>query len=420
MAQITVDRAQSDQFEGRPHRDHADERQLPARARRGVSAIRRDDFDRDVWCLLGLPVDIADLQGAVAEVESAVRDRRRLSFVTPNVNWLVRALADSGARRQVIDADLSLVDGAPLAAFARALGIPIRQRTAGSDLFEALRRRPGFQGRRMKVFFFGGRDGAAEQSSNAVNAERGGVESVGWHNPGFGDVEAMSTPEILAKINAAAPDFVVVALGAAKGQAWIEHNQDRLDAPALAHLGAVVDFTAGSVVRAPAVFQKLGMEWAWRIKEEPALWRRYFDDALALARIAATRLAPQLVRAGAKTPEAGAGAVVTAEGGAAVIKLSGSLTRNNLKPVCEAFRAAAGRGAGVVMDFSAATDMDLAFLGQVLMLEKHTTRQGQALTVTGLSSRQKSLLRANAMNYPETELRLKDNSAIEISRRAAI
>ena len=316
--------------------------------------------------------------------------------------------------------DLSLVDGAPLAAFARALGVPIPQRTAGSDLFEALRRRPGFQGRRLKVFFFGGRDDAAEEAAKAVNAERGGVEAVGWHNPGFGSVEDMSTPEVVAKINDAAPDFIVVALGAAKGQGWIDYNQDRLNAPALAHLGAVVDFTAGGVARAPEAFQKFGLEWAWRIKEEPSLWKRYFDDGVSLATIALTRLAPQMMRGRSDKAAVPANASVNAEAGRTVIALSGALKRGDLKPVREAFRAASAQNTAVVLDFTSVSAMDRAFLGLVLMLEKHLSRQNKALSIAGVTAAQKALLRANAMNYGESELRLEANRAIEMPRRAAI
>ena len=94
MAQIVTDRFPEDQTPAQ---------QRSERGADSVMPIRRDDFDRDVWCLLGLPVDIADVQSAVSEIEGAARDNRRLSFVTPNVNWLVRALKDKEARRQVID-----------------------------------------------------------------------------------------------------------------------------------------------------------------------------------------------------------------------------------------------------------------------------------------------------------------------------
>ncbi len=362
-----------------------------------VAPLRRDDFDRDVWCLMGLAVDAADINRAIAEIDDSVRTRRQLSFVTPNVNFLVRAMKDESARRDILNADLSLADGAPLVAMAKMLGVPVPSRVAGSDLFEALRRRPGFSGRRLKVFFFGGRPGAAEAAFDAINREKGGVEAVGWHNPGFGDVESMSSDEVITKINSTEPDFVMVALGAAKGQAWIEYNRDRLTAPVTAHLGAVVDFTAGGVARAPEWVQRAGLEWVWRIKEEPSLWRRYFDDGVALAGLALTGLLPQSRQAGAVAGDAQAD--VTQSAGETVVRITGKPGHNSLKPVREAFRSAAARGRPVCLDLAGVEAADRAFLGQVLMLEKHLARAGASITLSGANRRLKALFRANRMNY---------------------
>lgn len=369
----------------------------------GVEAhsLRRDDFDRDVWCMLGMPVDIADIDQAVAAIDEAVRTDRRLSFVTPNVNWLVRAAQDKGVRRELINADLSLVDGAPLAAMARKLGLPTRSRVAGSDLFEALRRRPSYGGRKLKVFFFGGREGAAEAAAKAINEDNGGVEAVGWLNPGFGDVEDMSRPEFLNEINKAAPDFVVVALGAGKGQAWIDRNLDALTAPVIAHLGAVVDFTAGGIQRAPHFFRRLGLEWAWRIKEEPALWRRYAQDSVAMAAIVATRMVPQsgLNSKAAKVESARVDTERAA--GSVCLHLAGDFRHSDLRDVRTAFRQAAAQATDVILDFTNVRFFDRAFLGLVLMLEKHVSKGGMELYIHGVNKRQMKVLKANDMRYPE-------------------
>ncbi|WP_428409951.1 WecB/TagA/CpsF family glycosyltransferase [Hyphococcus sp.] len=383
-----------------------------------VAPLRRDDFDRDVWCLMGLAVDAVDITRAVAAIDDAVRTRRQLSFVTPNVNFLVRAMKDEGARRDILNADLSLADGAPLVAMAKMLGVPVPSRVAGSDLFEALRRRPAFAGRRLKVFFFGGRPGAAEAAFEAINREKGGVEAVGWHNPGFGDVESMSSDEVIAKINATEADFVMVALGAAKGQAWIERNKDRLTAPVTAHLGAVVDFTAGGVARAPEWMRRSGLEWLWRIKEEPSLWRRYFDDGAALAGLALRGLLPQAGRTRAAPGAAEAETVLTPS--ETLIRLSGQLGSGALKPVREAFRAAAARGRPVRLDLSGVETADCAFLGQVLMLEKHLARSSATISLAGANRRLESLFRANRMNYARAAAGERANDEAPGMRQAAL
>jgi len=360
-----------------------------------------DDFDRDIWCVLGLPIDLMTAPEAVQAIEIAARDRRPLSFVTPNVNFLVRAFADREARRQIVDADLSLVDGAPLVAIGRLAGAPIRERCAGSDVFAALRLRAGFAGRRVRVFFFGGRDGAAEAASAAIEAENRGVESAGFLNPGHGDLDSMSRKEIIDAVNAAKADFVLVSLGAAKGQAWIDRNRALLNAPVVAHLGAVVDFVAGTVARAPAPIRRLGLEWAWRVKEDPSLWRRYWNDGIALLSLLARNLTT-IARA-ARRPSDGvpAQAILKTAGGATVVALSGDLTADGRAPLRKAFREACAEDGDVVLDLAAAGRIDASFLGLVLMLEKTLRRSGAAIRLANASRAHRRLFSANAMRYEE-------------------
>jgi N-acetylglucosaminyldiphosphoundecaprenol N-acetyl-beta-D-mannosaminyltransferase len=373
------------------------EQVLPLRS--AAAPFAGDDFDRDVWSVLGMPVDLATAPEAVLAIEAAARDRRRLSFVTPNVNFLVRAVGDAAARRDILDADLSLVDGAPLVALGRLTGVPVRERCAGSDVFDALRLRPGFPGRRIRVFFFGGRDDAAEAAARAVDREGRGVEAAGFYNPGAGDVQSMSTDAILDTINAANADFVLVALGAAKGQAWISQNRDRLEAPILAHLGAVVDFTAGSIARAPSLWRRFGLEWAWRIKEEPALWRRYWRDGRGLVALLGRAL-PAALSANWRTGDTGpASASIRRDAGRTIIELAGDLTAANREGLRAALRAAALEGRDAVLDLRGAGRIDASFLGLTLMLEKNLTAQGAAIFLANAPRRHRRLFAAHSMNY---------------------
>ena len=385
-----------------------------------VRAIRRDDFDRDVWCLLGVPVDVTDIDGAVAEIDSAVRDRKRLSFITPNVNWLVRSVREPSARKEMLEADLSLIDGAPLVALSKLLSVPTPSRVAGSDLFEALRRRPSFAGGKIRVFFFGGRDGAADAAVESINRENSGLTAVGSYNPGFGDIDSMSAPKVIEQINKADPDFVVVALGAAKGQAWIENNVRHLTAPVVAHLGAVVDFTAGGVSRAPKWIQQCGMEWAWRIKEEPSLWKRYFLDGMSLIRIGLTQCLPQLRMAQRTEPVAQASARVENDQMGVAIRLAGDIGQANLRPIREAFRQAAAQGRDVCLDFSDVASFDRAFLGMVLMLEKHLNRSSRSIFLSGANPTHLRVLNANQMGYPVSAARLRPLEGAPATHAAAV
>lgn len=374
----------------------------PVTATGSLESFGKDDFDRNVWCVMGLPIDSVDIEAAVGAVLAATRDHKRLSFVTPNVNILVASQDDPALREKIVDSDLSLVDGAPLVKMAKALGVPIKSRCAGSDVFEALRNRPGFSGRQIKVFFFGGRDGAAEAANDVINAENSGITSVGFHNPGFGDVASMSSPEVIEEINEADPDFVLVSLGFAKGQAWIDYNKDCLNAPVLSHLGAVVDFVAGGVKRSPQWLSKLGGEWIWRIFQEPALWNRYFSDGIALARLAPKFLGRQ---GGDKSNVVAASIDVEKSDKAVVLRCRGDLGEGNIAVTKEHFRNALSllektpSIGEVVLDLANANGLDASFWGMVLMLEKNARMLGAEIVVvnSGIGV-QKQLLR-NCLPY---------------------
>jgi N-acetylglucosaminyldiphosphoundecaprenol N-acetyl-beta-D-mannosaminyltransferase len=112
----------------------------------------------------------------------------------------------------------------------------------------------------------------------------------------------MSAPALIRAINDAAPDFLVVSLGALKGQAWIMRNHADLAVPWISHLGAVVNFFAGEVRRAPSWLAAAGLEWCWRIVQEPNLWRRYWSDGKTVVHLLCWRMLTNLVRARLSQP----------------------------------------------------------------------------------------------------------------------
>ena len=334
-------------------------------------------FDRDVWASFGMPIDNVSLDEAASLVEQAVETRTRLSFVTPNVNWMVRALKNDSAMRQIVNADLSLADGAPVVWLARQLGMPLTERVAGSDLFDRLRADTSENAKPIRIFFFGGRDGAAEAAHNALQDEQGRLLAAGWHNPGFGDVESMSSSEIRDKINAAKPDFVIVSLGAAKGQDWIEHNQSELEAPVIAHLGAVVDFVAGTIKRAPDWATRIGLEWVWRIIAEPSLWKRYWNDGKDLIGIVSGSLGRLKKTSRAKQGVQG----VEATFNGSALALSGDLVISTRNEIRENLSVAAQKPSDCQLDLTAVRTIDASALGQLRMLEQSLMRRGNRLEI---------------------------------------
>ena len=223
-----------------------------------------DDFEREVYCIGGLPFDAIDLSKTMSRLRDAKYKKTSCFLTTPNLNFLALAQDDPDFRNSVIYSDIVIADGTPIVWIAKLLGIPIRERVAGSTLFEAL----GQEWRRkLTVYFFGGPDGVAAEASKRINEKSTGLSCVGYHTPGYGTVDEMSETKVIENINLSGADFLVVALGAKKGQAWIIKNLHIIKVPLVSHLGAVINFEAKRLKRAPVRMQKIGLEWAWRIKD---------------------------------------------------------------------------------------------------------------------------------------------------------
>ncbi|MEP6940807.1 MAG: WecB/TagA/CpsF family glycosyltransferase [Rudaea sp.] len=343
------------------------------------------DFDRKVYCLFGLPFDAIGMDAAAGALVAAVRTRTPCFVSTPNLNFVIAAQGDAGFRDSVLHSDLSVADGMPLVWVARLLRIPLAELVAGSALFERLR---AAQGEPIKVFFFGGPDGVAERACERLNAVAGGLHCVGFEAPGFGTIEAMSGEDRIARINASGAEFLMVSLGARKGQAWIERNRERLLAPLISHLGAVVNFVAGTVARAPNWMQRTGLEWLWRIKEEPKLWRRYAVDAVAFVRLLVIQALPYAVHIRRGTPttaQLGAAKVETrhmAEG--MEIEMHGAWSAINASPLREAFRTAFADASSIRVDLGGVTSVDAGVVALLALLRAACDHDGRAFETTAV------------------------------------
>jgi N-acetylglucosaminyldiphosphoundecaprenol N-acetyl-beta-D-mannosaminyltransferase len=346
------------------------------------------DLMRSVYCVLGLPVDAVDMAAVVRRIDAAAADRSTLLVSTPNLNFLVNSLADPEFRESLLDSDLCPPDGAPIVWIARLLGLPIRERVAGSDLLDRLQvRKMGL--RRLNLFLFGGAKGVAEAAARALNAQTGGLNCVGTMDPGFCEVGEMSRDQTIDTINSSGADFLVLALGAKKGQLWLRRNHNRLTIPIRAHLGAAINFQAGSVKRAPPLVRAGGLEWLWRIKEEHHLWRRYRDDALVLLRLLISRVLPlaavsqwhRLLRMHEKDLLI----KKQRDGRSIQIGLIGAATEKHVTEAASCFRDALEDRQDIVVDLSDTRLIDARFLGLLLVLRKHLRRQGAKLTITNAS-----------------------------------
>jgi N-acetylglucosaminyldiphosphoundecaprenol N-acetyl-beta-D-mannosaminyltransferase len=362
---------------------------------------RHDDLSRNVFGIMGIPVDGLDLETLLERIDGAVRRRTPFLLSTPNVNFLMMSRSDEGFRESLLRSDICPPDGMPVVWMARLLGAPIQQRVSGADIFDALRSRHQ-PDPKLKVFLFGGADGVADRVARSLNAEATGIACVGLLNPGFGSIEEMSTDEIFQEINSSSADLLTVFLSARKAQGWLLQNHDRVEIPVRAQFGATINLQAGSVRRAPPIVRRVGFEWLWRIKEEPYLWRRYWKDGFGLLRLVATRVVPlsagQLWRG-----LIGSNEKLTIErredDKVVGIKLSGPAIARHVDAAITCFRNALDAQKPIVIDMSQITMIDPRFFGLLLMLRKQLLSRADRMTFSGVNPRTLKAFRMNGFGF---------------------
>lgn len=358
------------------------------------------DFSRPAYCVQGLICDVVTMEQATQNVIASIKEGRRCNIVTPNAHFLRMIRSDPDFRDAVLASDLSIIDGMPLVWFARALGIASAHRVSGSDLFDALRRRTSD---RIRAFFFGATDDIGQCVRERLDESRSGVRCTGVYSPGFGTVESMSSPEILHIINQASPDLLVVSVGVRKGLLWLNRNEHLLSCPVICNLGATIHFVAGSVKRAPVSFQRHGLEWLWRIKEEPTLWKRYALDLTTLISVLVSQILPYLIKHAlhklSVTESAAPRVQHYRDGAAEVLKFSGAWTKDDLTPARLALTAATEGGSDLVLDLGSVTFVDTAFLGLVLVVYGYQRRMQRGFFLCASSPQVKSMMRLHGCGF---------------------
>ncbi len=202
---------------------------------------------------------------AIVELAHA---RRGGTVVTPNVDHVVLAERDDALVAAYQHAALSLVDGKPLQWLGRALGRPFPDKISGSDLVAPLAERAAREG--LSLFLLGAQEGVGARAAKALVARSPSLRIAGVLSPPLGfDADPTRNREVIAAVHEAAPSLVLVALGAPRQELWMEAHRQALAPAILLGIGATLDFLAGDKVRAPRMLSELGLEWAFRLAQEP-------------------------------------------------------------------------------------------------------------------------------------------------------
>ena len=232
----------------------------------------------------GVPVARMSFHDLCMALGDRIRQRRPGFLVTPNVDHVCLFHRRADIRAAYREAFLALPDGIPLLWAARLLGRPLEEKLSGSDLVPSLSEWAAKEG--YSVFCFGAAEGVAEKAARKLQEQYPGLKVAGVYSPPVGfEHDPVENRRAIAAIRNAKPDICFVALGCPKQELWLlEHYKD-IGVPVSLGIGAGLDFVAGKVRRAPRCVQRIGLEWLWRLLQEPRrLWRRYLvEDALFLS-----------------------------------------------------------------------------------------------------------------------------------------
>ena len=243
-----------------------------------LSSVQSDDgvgTSPRAFEVLGVRVHEVQIGTAIEIVESWIRGRQKCHFVAVTGMHGITEARHSRTFKQILNAaDLVVPDGMPLVWLGRVHGCDLQRRVYGPELMETFCRETATKSYRH--FFFGGAPGIPDQLATVFRGKFPGLQVVGTHSPPFGLITAEQDDEMVRIINSSAADILWVGLSTPKQETWMWKHRERLNVPVLVGVGAAFDFHTGLKRQAPRWMQERGLEWLFRLTQEPGrLWRRY-------------------------------------------------------------------------------------------------------------------------------------------------
>jgi N-acetylglucosaminyldiphosphoundecaprenol N-acetyl-beta-D-mannosaminyltransferase len=218
--------------------------------------------------ILDVPIAMIDYEGAMDVMDTLIATRERGYVIAAPVHAVMVGQDDPEMSAALLGSTLTVPDGMPLVWAANWLGEKLPDRVYGPELMRRYNQRCAEKGHR--VWLYGGRDqGSLVQLALSLRRSQPGINVVGGYSPPFHPLTAAEEDDIVEQINEAAPDILWVGIGVPKQEKWMARMRDRLKVPVMCGVGAAFDFHAGRVSQAPDWMQERGLEWTYRIAQEP-------------------------------------------------------------------------------------------------------------------------------------------------------
>lgn len=219
--------------------------------------------------IFGVEVDSLTMEGSVDRARELVKEGRTCQHVVLNAAKVVAMDEDPELARVVSSCDMINADGSSIVLASKVLGSPLPERVAGIELFDELVGAAAEDGH--SVYFLGAQPHVVTAVAKHYSDLHPTLKVAGTHD-GFWDDDE----EVIAHIRAAKPDYLFLAIPSPRKEFWLSNNLEALGVPFVMGVGGSFDVVAGEVTRAPKILIAIGMEWSWRLIQEPRrMWKRY-------------------------------------------------------------------------------------------------------------------------------------------------
>lgn len=225
----------------------------------------------EVVRVLGVPFDKITMQETVEIIENEINSDRKKPYhiITGNPEIVLHYKEDEVLNKLIDESNLITADGVGIILASKWKRDKLPERVPGSDLLMKVLATGNEKG--WSFYFLGTDEDTSKKAVETIKEKYPGVVVSGRHN-GFFDKE--KEEKIIDEIKRTSPDILVVALGAPRAEKWIYENKDRINTKVAIGVGGMLDVIAGKVKRAPVIWQKMNLEWLYRLLKQPSRWRR--------------------------------------------------------------------------------------------------------------------------------------------------
>mgnify|MGYP001214324917 CR=1 FL=1 len=229
------------------------------------------NMKKDRYKIMNTYVNVVSMEETIQRVEKIIKMRKPTQHVVINASKVNLMEKDPELRRIVNACPLINADGASIVWAAKRLGVPLKERVTGCDLFQRLVAVAAEKGYR--VYLFGAKEEVVVKVKQIFEKQYPGIQIVGYRNGYFTEADE---PEIVKNMAESGADMMFVAFSSPKKEYWVNKYINQLNIPFVMGVGGSFDIVAGVTERAPIWWQEHGLEWLYRFIQEPRrMWKRY-------------------------------------------------------------------------------------------------------------------------------------------------